>query len=122
MAPDVQPTESRIIAEAPPTQCWWLYLLRTAQGALYTGISTNPDRRLRQHSGELTGGARNLRGKGPLQLVWRYPVADRSSASQLEYRIKQLSKTQKEALVQQQWQPDWLPTHAPTMSASTEVA
>lgn len=122
MAPDVQPTESRIIAEAPPTQCWWLYLLRTAQGALYTGISTNPDRRLRQHSGELTGGARNLRGKGPLQLVWRYPVADRSSASQLEYRIKQLSKTQKEALVQQQWRPDWLPAHTPTMSASTEVA
>lgn len=122
MAPDVQPTESRIIAEAPPTQCWWLYLLRTAQGALYTGISTNPDRRLRQHSGELTGGARNLRGKGPLQLVWRYPVADRSSASQLEYRIKQLSKTQKEALVQQQWQPDWLSTYAPTRPASTEVA
>lgn len=112
MAPDVQVTESGIIAEATAPQRWWLYLLRTAQGALYTGISTDPARRLRQHSGELKGGARNLRGKGPLQLVWQRGVTDRSTASVLEYQLKQLSKSQKEAIVAGHWQPDWLPAEA----------
>lgn len=120
MAPDVQVTESGIIAEATSAGRWWLYLLRTAQGALYTGISTNPARRLRQHSGEIKGGARNLRGKGPLQLVWQWPVPDRATASALEYQIKQLSKAQKEALVLGHYQPPWLT--AEPVAALTEVA
>ena len=47
---------------------WFVYLVRTGAGALYAGISTDPERRLRQHqSGK---GARALRGKGPLTLAW----------------------------------------------------
>jgi putative endonuclease len=46
-------------AVSPP---WFVYMVRTAADALYTGISTDPERRLRQHKGELTGGAKALKG------------------------------------------------------------
>lgn len=73
-------------------------MLRTAAGHLYTGISTEPQRRLRQHE-DGKGGARSLRGKGPLQLVWSCEAADRAAASRIEYRLKCCSKAAKEALV-----------------------
>lgn len=111
---------------APKPQ-WQLYLLRTRSGSLYTGISTDPLRRLRQHQGEIKGGARALRGKGPLTLVWTCHAGDRSQASVLEYQLKQLNKTDKERLVLGLWQPDWLPTSALTqlatqLATATEVA
>lgn len=80
---------------------WFVYMVRTATGALYTGISTQPERRLRQHSGELTGGAKALKGKGPLQLAFTYPMPCRSSASKLEYQLKQWTKKDKELLLRQ---------------------
>ncbi|MEQ9946600.1 GIY-YIG nuclease family protein [Pectobacterium aroidearum] len=79
---------------------WYLYILRTVAGALYTGITTDVSRRLNQHQ---TGkGAKALRGKGELTLVFHCLAGDRSNALKLEYRIKQLSKSQKERLVQDQ--------------------
>ncbi|CAI3794139.1 GIY-YIG nuclease family protein [Rheinheimera sp. MM224] len=81
---------------------WFVYMVRTATGALYTGISTDPTRRLRQHSGELTGGAKALKGKGPLQLAFTYGMPCRSSASKLEYQLKQWPKKDKELLLRQE--------------------
>ena len=78
---------------------WYLYMVRTHSNQLYTGISTDPKRRLRQHTGELAGGAKALRGKGPLQLVFQQPFPDRASASKAEYQIKQLTKKEKEQLI-----------------------
>lgn len=78
---------------------WYLYMVRTHNNQLYTGISTDPQRRLRQHQGELVGGAKALRGKGPLQLVYQQLFPDRASASQAEYQLKQLSKPEKELRV-----------------------
>ena len=77
---------------------WYLYMVQTSNGLLYTGISTDPQRRLRQHSGELAGGAKALRGKGPLTLVYQQPVADKSTAAKAEYQLKQLSRSAKLAL------------------------
>ena len=83
--------------QPPDPSRWSVYMVRTASGLLYTGISTDPLRRLRQHqSGK---GARALRGKGPLALVWRQGVADKGEALRLEYRLKQQSKAFKERLV-----------------------
>ncbi|MEA1398389.1 GIY-YIG nuclease family protein, partial [Salmonella enterica] len=74
-----------------------LYLIRTADNALYTGITTDVARRYRQHQ---TGkGAKALRGKGELTLAFAAQVGDRSLALRIEYRIKQLTKRQKERLV-----------------------
>lgn len=76
---------------------WYLYLIRTADNALYTGITTDVARRYKQHQ---TGkGAKALRGKGELTLAFAAQVGDRSLALRIEYRIKQLTKRQKECLV-----------------------
>ncbi len=77
---------------------WWLYLLRTADGALYCGISTDVERRLAEHLGGPQG-AKFLRGRGPLKLELKREVGSRSAALRLERRIKRLARRQKEALV-----------------------
>lgn len=79
-------------------ETWQVYILQTAAGLLYTGISTDPVRRLREHESGRRG-ARSLRGKGPLQIVYVTPAADRSAASILEARIKRLSRAQKLQLI-----------------------
>jgi putative endonuclease len=75
-----------------------VYIIRTAAGLLYTGISTDPLRRLQEHESSKKG-ARSLRGKGPLQIVFQAYAADRSIASILEARIKRLSRAQKLLLI-----------------------
>ena len=75
-----------------------LYILRCADGALYTGITVDIERRLAEHASGKRG-ARSLRGKGPLQLVFSAVVGDRAVASRLEYRVKQLSRAQKIDLI-----------------------
>jgi putative endonuclease len=66
--------------------------------ALYCGITTDVERRFQQH---INGtGAKALRGKSPLILVWYRPVGNtRSAASKIEYQIKKLAKSEKEALI-----------------------
>ena len=81
-----------------PEISWYVYLLRTRNGALYAGITTDTDRRLKEHH-EGGKGAKSLRGKGPLELVYRAQFGNRSIASVLEARIKKLTKVQKEALI-----------------------
>ena len=76
---------------------WHLYLIRTTSGMLYTGITTDVQRRLEQH--QRGGGAKSLRGKGPLTLVFQRPAGDRSRVLRWEYRVKQLSRGQKERFV-----------------------
>ncbi len=80
---------------------WWIYILRCRDGSLYTGITLDVNRRLQQHRGELGAkkGAKSLRGKTPLTLVFSQPQESRSAALKLEYKIKRLSKPSKEALV-----------------------
>ncbi len=78
--------------------CWSVYLLRCADGSLYTGIATDVERRLLEHR-DGTRGARYLRGRGPLQLELAHAVGDRSMASRVEYRIKRLPKAAKEELI-----------------------
>lgn len=80
------------------TTNWQVYIVLAASGVLYTGISTDPARRLREHEAGKRG-ARSLRGKGPLQIVFQAAVADRSAASILEARIKRLTRAQKLRLV-----------------------
>lgn len=83
----------------PSEADWFFYLLRTTKGQIYTGITTDLPRRFRQHNGELSGGAKALRGQRPLQLLYQEPYPCRSSASKAEYQFKQLSKQQKEAFI-----------------------
>ncbi|BDY04560.1 GIY-YIG nuclease family protein [Ferrimonas sp. YFM] len=83
---------------------WSLYLVRTACDRLYTGITTDVERRFKEHNSGR--GAKALKGKGPLTLEFHTPIGDRSQASKVEYRVKQLTRRQKEGLLSQQALPE----------------
>lgn len=75
---------------------WHVYLIECRDFSVYTGITTDVDRRFAQH---LAGkGARYTRARPPVRLLASFPFPDRSSASRAEYEIKQLSPAQKRAL------------------------
>ena len=59
-------------------QNWQLYMLQTAAGMIYTGITTDVARRLLQH--QQGSGARSPRGKGALTLMFHCPAGDRAAA------------------------------------------
>ncbi len=80
----------------PPNE-WFLYLIRCSGGQLYTGITINVERRFDEH--KEGKGAKFLRGKGPLKLVFQQQIGDQSSALKMEILVKKMSKASKEALV-----------------------
>lgn len=78
---------------------WFVYLLRCADDTLYCGVTTDLSKRLRQHNGELAGGAKYTKVRQPCQLIYSERVADRSTACKREYAIKQLTRLQKLRLI-----------------------
>ncbi|PKH25858.1 hypothetical protein CIG19_04890 [Enterobacterales bacterium CwR94] len=87
---------------------WQLYMVQTAAGALYTGITLDVIRRFRQH--QQGTGAKALRGKGPLSLQYSSVVGSRAAASRLEYQVKQLTRGKKLQIIASQPASlaDWL--------------
>ena len=77
---------------------WSLYVIQTAEGSLYTGISTDPARRFEEHQ-QGRRGARYLRGRGPLEMVYQVNIGERGMALRAEYAFKQLTRARKLALV-----------------------
>lgn len=75
-----------------------LYILRCADGTLYTGIATDVHRRLAEHEAGVRG-ARYLRGRGPLELMLCRPVGDRATALRLEHRVKRFPRSKKLELI-----------------------
>lgn len=75
---------------------WYLYMLRCADGTLYTGITTDVEKRFQAHT--QGRGAKYTRGRGPLTLVYRENCGTRSDALRREAAVKKLSRTEKEAL------------------------
>lgn len=80
---------------------WYVYVLLCADGSFYCGITTNPKRRLKQHNGEIKGGAKYTRGRGPHRIVFIKKAMNRSIASKLEYQFKRLSRKNKEEYINQ---------------------
>ena len=78
---------------------WHLYLVRCRDGSLYTGITTNVARRFVEHQGNGDAGAKYLRGRGPLVLVFQKKLGSRSLALGVESKVKKLSKARKEDLI-----------------------
>lgn len=75
-----------------------LYILRCSDDSLYTGIAADVQRRIVEHESGPRG-AKYLKGRGPLKLVFSEVVGDRSLASRLEYRVKKLSRSEKQNLI-----------------------
>jgi len=76
---------------------WSVYIIHCSDNSLYTGISTNVDKRFQQHLN--CKGAKYFRGRQPLQVVYIEPGHDRSSASCREAAIKKLTSRQKQDLI-----------------------
>ncbi len=74
---------------------YFVYILECADGTLYTGITTDLKKRLRQHNGELAGGAKYTSARRPVKLLAHVSVENRSLASKLEYQVKQQKKADK---------------------------
>ena len=81
------------------TIAWHVYLVRTRLGTLYTGITTDVARRLEEHGDNRPGGAKYLRSKGPLELVYAAPIGSHALALRVEKSLKALSKRDKERIV-----------------------
>jgi len=78
---------------------WYLYIVRCNNGSLYTGITIDVARRFAEHCGEGTLGAKYLRSRRPLELVFQAEIGDRSLAMRVELKVKKLPKERKEKLV-----------------------
>lgn len=77
---------------------YYTYMIRCRDGTLYTGITTDPVRRLREHSSAGARAAKYTRTHKAAELAALWSSRDRSSASRLEYCLKSLSKSRKEQL------------------------
>ena len=78
---------------------WLIYILECRDGSLYCGITNNIEKRLKQHSGEIKGGAKYTRSHQPCKLVYKEESASRSEALQREVIIKKMSKVKKQTLI-----------------------
>ena len=77
---------------------WSVYLVRCKDDSLYAGVALDVARRLEEHR-EGKRGAKYLRGRGPLELMMKRELRDRSLALKVELRIKKLSRKAKENLI-----------------------
>ena len=83
---------------------WYVYIVRTSQQRLYTGIATDVERRFQQHLDVYQArpnakGAKYFRGHEPVAVVYTETCLNRSAASQRENKIKRMSRAQKLALI-----------------------
>jgi putative endonuclease len=76
---------------------WFVYVVRCSDQSLYTGVTTDAERRIEEHNDGR--GARYTRSRGPVKLVYLEQVLDRGTALKREHEIKRMSVAGKKALV-----------------------
>jgi putative endonuclease len=77
---------------------WYVYIIEASDHSLYTGITTDPERRFLEHFGS-TKNAKYFNGRKPLRIAYREAGHNRSSASKRESEIKKLARPKKIALI-----------------------
>ena len=78
---------------------YYTYILRCADGTLYTGFTTDLSARVRLHNGEGKGGAKYTRSRRPVTLAYYEEYEDAHGARVRECTIKRLTRAEKEALI-----------------------
>ena len=81
---------------------WFVYILRCGDGSLYTGITTDLQRRLEEHN-DRKQGARYTRARRPVELLWFEQLDSRSGAATREAEIKKLDRRQKIQVIENGW-------------------
>jgi len=79
---------------------WYVYIAECSDKSLYTGITTDIDRRISEHNNS-NKGAKYTRSRRPIRLVYLESYKDRSIASRREYSIKKLKRVEKLSLINQ---------------------
>jgi len=77
---------------------WYVYILHCADNTLYTGITTDVERRLDEHNNNNKLAAKYTKVRRPVKLVYQEECSSRSSSSKREAQIKKLSRKDKEKL------------------------
>jgi len=77
---------------------YFVYILECSDNSLYTGITTDIEKRLNEHNTS-TKGAKYTKARRPVKLIYQEPAQDRSTASKREYAIKKLTRTKKLQLI-----------------------
>ena len=96
--PDTRRKERADRSEVVKTPAWYVYVVRTRDGALYTGVTTDVARRIAEHRAGGRG-ARSLRGREPLEIVYRRRLGERSLALRVEWRLKRRPRSDKLEIV-----------------------
>lgn len=91
---------------------WHVYVLQCADGSLYTGITTDIERRVSEHN-EGAKGARYTRARRPVRLRESWMLPDRSTASRAEAAFKRLSRADKIAVMEGRQSAPWISPDAP---------
>ncbi len=78
---------------------YYVYILKCADNTYYIGKTNNLQKRLKQHNGELSNGAKYTRTRRPVILAYIEEYPDTSTALKREYILKQKSRSQKEILI-----------------------
>jgi len=76
---------------------WKIYIIKCADGTLYTGITTDLERRIEEHNAGT--GARYTRARGPVELAWSESADTQSAALRREAEIKKMTRQQKLRLI-----------------------
>ena len=96
--PDARRKEHGDMSKVVKTPAWHVYVVRTRGGALYTGVTTDVARRIAEHrAGER--GARYLRGREPLEIVYCRRLGERGLALRVEWRLKRRPRADKLEIV-----------------------
>lgn len=79
---------------------YYVYMLLCSNDSLYTGITPDLEKRMRQHLGQVRGGAKYTALRPPKEIAAVWTAPDRSAAAKAEYAIKHLSPALKRQLAQ----------------------
>jgi putative endonuclease len=77
---------------------WYVYIVECLDGSLYTGITTDIERRIHEHNNTKKG-AKYTRSRRPVTLLWSKSLATQSEALLFEIQIKKLKRTKKLELI-----------------------
>ena len=78
---------------------WYMYVILCFDNSFYCGITTNLQKRLKQHNGVIKGGAKYTRSRRPCKYIYKEAAQNRSDASKKEAAFKKLSRKQKEKYI-----------------------
>jgi len=82
---------------------WFVYILRCADDSLYTGATTDVQRRSKQHNAGTA--SRYIRSRRPVRVAFQEPHASQSSALRREAGIKAMTRTEKQSLIRERFRP-----------------